>query len=236
MSSFVAINSINCFPTSSILGARRVLDRELARRGPRGLILDAQDILPAGNSGEPALGPIHPPAVAYDPVLHVVLFPPPDDGHDVVVVPARLLVVEDLAPHEILKGVGLNGRRDWSASVNLFLDLHHAFLGGVVRVVDLRVLGDGRVGEDVERGALAPVRREGAAGPARVEGTACGVDVLAEALLGVRRAGDVWLARVIRDEAVVVNELVYARVRAAVAGPGHVMAAVQHELDAQIDV
>ena len=58
----------------------------------------------------------------------------------------------------------------------------------------------------------------------------------AEALLALLRACQVRHAGLVRDEALVLDELVRARVVAPVAGAGLVGAAVEDELDAEVDV
>lgn len=101
---------------------------------------------------------------------------------------------------------------------------------------DRAVLGDGGVGVIVEGPALSSVGEEGTAGTTGVHGGACGVDVLAEAFVGIVRAGQIGLAGVKWNRATILNKLINTSMRSSITRSRHIPGAVQNVLNAQIDV
>jgi len=118
--------------------------------------------------------------------------------------------------------------------VNLRLD--HAYAFCVIVGEDLAIFGDGGIGVIVEGPAVPSVGEEGTAGAAGVHGGACGVDVFAEAFVGIVRAGQIGLAGVKWDRSTILNKLINTSMRSSIARSRHMPGAVQNVLNAQIDV
>lgn len=138
----------------------------------------------------------------------------------------------------------------------LTIDFGHDVLDDVLVHLDHAVLGDRRVREDVDLGAGSSHPRERVASTADVahrrlvdgdfaaaivvavvpRDLALRVDMGAESVRALRRARDVRHARVVGDVPDVLDELVRRGVPPSVARPGVVGAAVQNELDGQVDV
>ena len=170
------------------------------------------------------LSPVLTPGVAHDPVLLGVLLTPAHNGDGVVSSAAAArgnasVVGEDL------------GRVDTAPDRATCVDLlHHVLLAG-----HGAVLGDGGVGVHRDGCAEAARRGEGGAGAADVVGLAGGVDVSAEALLGVARACQVGVAGVVHNTARLLRDpRVGSSDGPSVARPG--VAAVEDVLHSEVDV
>lgn len=181
------------------------------------------------------------PRVPDDPVLlsGLLVFSEASDANNVVGLGASARIVQDV-PLVVPQRIGVDGSRNRAPRVYLGLDLVHLLLLAREQIHDpvpyLTVLRHGRVGEVVELDALPSLVGEAAAGSTSVDGAAARVDLGAKPLLGLGRAGEVWLARLVRDVAELLNQLVDTRVVSPVAGTGLASSAVENPLDAQVDV
>ena len=201
-------------------------------RGPGTFILDAEGLLTADDAEEAHLAPVLAPRVPHDPVLLALLgLAPADDGDDVV---DLVLVVGGLikdAAGVVVEEVGVDARGDGSARVHLGHDL--------LLAAHLAVLGNGRVRERVERRAEAAHVGEGGAGPARVLGLAL---VPGHVARGAAALGGLGAARLVHQagleghESSLLDKLVGSRRGTPVARSGNLRAAVEDELDGEVDV
>lgn len=127
--------------------------------------------------------------------------------------------------------LSVNRSGNWPADK----DFGHDFGDNLVVPFNGPILGHGSVGEIVYFCACTAHSGKRITCLARVGGGAGGVNVLAEAFIGLFRTRHVGLACIIRDVASFLNELVGASVVTTVTTSSHFSSAVENELDRKID-
>jgi hypothetical protein len=180
------------------------------------------------------LAPVFAPRVATNPILPTgfTIGAPPHDRDNVIGhhVPGRRVV--DNAAGVGQERIGIDRSRDRSPGIYFGFDLvrHQAETAGKVRIG--AKLGNGRIGK-----AWDGVTGPGAvAGATRIQGRAGQVQWWTKADRGIGAAGNVGHAGIVGDETgFVLDKVVHARRRAAVARTGRGTATIQNILNRQVD-
>mmetsp|Transcript_24067 Transcript_24067/g.72312 ORF Transcript_24067/g.72312 Transcript_24067/m.72312 type:complete len:382 (-) Transcript_24067:8-1153(-) len=214
---------------AALVAVRLVVEfgrREVLDDGPGALVLEAERA--PGHADVAHLAPILTPRVPHDPIEALLrVGAPAGDGDDVV--NALALCLDD-AGLVVQQRHRVDAASDRAALEDL---LHHRLLAS-----DRAVVGNRHVGILGQAAAGAALLGEAAARPRHVDGLALCVHVPAKALLGIGRARQVGLARLVAQPGASprnpVQPLVRPIQRAAVATPH--AGAIEDMLDGWRDV